>query len=127
MNLISGYKSLVALCVTATLVCVAGCGVGPSDEPPIHLNPNMDQQEKYKAQSSNNFFADGATMRLPVEGTVAQGELRADDAYYRGIDTLGDTVRQSPVPTTMSLLKRGQERFNIYCAPCHGRTGFGRG
>ena len=68
-----------------------------------------------------------SAMRMPVEGTVARGWLREDVEYYTGIDSRGDTIKTSPVPTTMALLMRGQERFGIYCTPCHGRIGDGQG
>jgi mono/diheme cytochrome c family protein len=58
-----------------------------------------------------------------VEGTVARGWLREDRAYYLGIGPDGNLVEVSPVELTMQLLERGQERFDIYCAPCHGKTG----
>lgn len=105
-----------------------GCFRGvPSSKPPIHLNPNMDKQPKYKGQEESNFFEDGSTMRLPIEGTVARGELREDVVYYTGKDAQGNYVQRSPVPSTMATLRRGQERFDIYCSPCHGRTGYGQG
>ena len=107
---------------------IDGCFRGePKEEPPIHLNPNMFKQPKYKAQSESEFFADGATMRQPVPGTVAADSLRADYAYYYGRDERDSLLTKLPVPVTMQLLKRGQERFNIYCAPCHGQTGDGQG
>ena len=114
--------------VVMTGMLLLGCSRRqPSSEPPLHFNPNMDNQPKYKAQAQSEFFADGATMRQPVPGTVARGRLCDDDAYYRGTDSLGGFLAHSPVPVTMALLKRGQERFNIYCSPCHSRVGDGRG
>ncbi len=98
----------------------------PSEKPPLHVNPNMDDQPKYNAQAKSRFFADGATMRVPPAGTVARGFLRDDDIYFTGkMDTT--PVAKSPVPTTMQLLQRGQERFTIFCSPCHGRLGDGKG
>ncbi len=99
----------------------------PSDKPPVHLNPNMDNQEKYKAQAESRFFPNGSTMRVPVEGTVARGYLREDSEYYRGKNEAGKFIQNAPVDIDMNLLKRGQERFNIYCSPCHGRVGDGHG
>jgi mono/diheme cytochrome c family protein len=111
-----------------TLVSLTGCYQGrPSKKPPIHVNPNMDNQPKYKAQAESKFFADGATMRIPVEGTVARGELREDVEYYTGKKANGDFVEENQRPVDMQLLKRGQERFEIYCSPCHGRVGNGQG
>ena len=87
----------------------------------------MDRQQKYRAQAYSPFFDDGATMRVPVAGTVARGELRDDDVFYRGKTAAGDFVRKGPLPVTMQLLERGQERYDIYCSPCHSRVGDGRG
>lgn len=97
-----------------------------SEQPPVHLNPNMDTQEKYKAQSESKFWADKRTMRTPVEGTVGRGMLKEDDAYFRG--KVGEAfVATIPVEVDAAMMARGQERFNIYCAPCHDQTGSGKG
>ncbi|MCF6237430.1 MAG: cytochrome c [Candidatus Marinimicrobia bacterium] len=107
---------------------IMACGRGEySDQPPVHLNPNMDSQEKYKAQSESNFFADGASMRTPVEGTVARGELREDDAYYRGKDAAGDFIVSAPMAFTAEMVTRGEERYGIYCVACHGANADGKG
>jgi len=98
-----------------------------SEREPIHINPSMDSQPKNKPQSSSAFFADGAAMRRPVEGAVAKGDLREDEIYYTGKDPSGIFVAPSPLPMTRELMRRGRERFNIYCAPCHSRVGDGRG
>jgi hypothetical protein len=122
-------KCLIKIVTGVSLIIIlGGCYRGqPSEKPPIHLNPNMFDQPKYKAQSSSQFFADSSAMRLPVEGTVARGDLREDDAYYRGKNRDGSLLKKIPVPLTMDLLNRGQQRFNIYCSPCHDRTGSGQG
>jgi mono/diheme cytochrome c family protein len=65
-------------------------------------------------------------MRAPVEGTVAQGQLFEDEAFNTGRTEKGFLIK-APLEVTEATLKRGQERFNIYCAPCHDRTGAGRG
>ena len=110
------------------LLTLAGCGRGePSTRTPIHLNPNMDDQPKYKAQAVSQFFANGAAMQTPVAGTVARGELRDDDAYYRGMNAKGEFIKAMPVEITKELLERGEERFNIYCSPCHSKLGDGKG
>ncbi len=120
-------KTLAWVCCTMALTMMAGCQGRPSEKPPIHVNPNMDHQPKYKAQSESKFFVNGSTMRTPPMGTVAVGELDADVAYQTGRDEKGELIKRSPVPVTMDLLKRGQERFTIYCTPCHGQTGKGNG
>jgi mono/diheme cytochrome c family protein len=86
----------------------------------------MDNQPKYKAQAASPFFADGRASHLPVEGTVAHGQLKEDDALYTG-KVGSEYVKIVPLPIDEALLRRGQERFNISCAPCHGRTGMGNG
>lgn len=112
--------------VAATLV---GCSRNqPSSKPPIHLNQNMDEQPKFKPQAANKFFADGRSMRLPVEGTVPRGWLHADSSfYYSGRDDDSVLIKQSPLAYTTERLERGRERYDIYCTPCHGKVGDGRG
>lgn len=120
--------TLVTMLGALVLVGSLGCTRGrPSQDPPIHLNQNMDRQQKYLPQSQSEFFADGMTMRKPVAGTVARGELHEDHAYWYGRDEIDSTIAKIPVPVTMQLIERGQERFNIYCSPCHGRVGDGQG
>ncbi len=117
--------SVVSLIV---LISFAGCGRGDvSDQPPIHLNPNMDDQPKYKAQAESKYFEDGSTMRPLVEGTVAQGRLLEDTEYYTGKDESGKFIKNSPVEITSERLDRGQQRYNIYCSPCHSKVGDGLG
>lgn len=101
-------------------------------KPRINLIPDMDYQPKYLPQTANRMFADGRAMRPPVPGTVARGELMQDDHFYRGqVD--GDWATTIPkeavaaAGTWQELVARGQDRFNIYCAPCHGASGNGQG
>ncbi len=88
---------------------------------------DMHHQAKIKPFRESTFFADGTSARPLPEGTVARGFLRADAALWRGQGPDGKFVEQIPVPLTRELLLRGQERFNIFCSPCHGRTGEGQG
>ena len=105
---------------------ITGCYQGqPSKNPPIHLNPNMDDQPKFQSQASSEFFANGQAMRKPVEGTIARGQLHEDIVYYTGKDATGKLAKKSPVPATFENIRRGQDRFNIYCAACHGKVGDG--
>jgi len=111
------------------LAGVAGCWGTPSEQPPIHLQLNMDMQEKGEAQERNEFFSDHRFMRKPPAGTVALGHLNADQHLYQGLgadhriaDTLPDAIEFDD-----ALLARGEERYNIYCAPCHGIVGRGDG
>lgn len=129
-------KQLTYFFAIFALLALAGCRGRPSSKPPIHPNPNMDSQFKYKAQASSTLFADSAAMRPKVAGTVARGFLREDSEYYEGKDANGDWVKSVPVQTAMNELgvstkldfvKRGQERYMIYCLPCHGASGYGDG
>ena len=116
------------IAVLAMTLLLSGCYQGrPSESPPIHINPNMDSQPRYKAQGESAFFLDNSSMRPPVAGTVARGELFEDAGLNTGMDAQGDTLRKIPFPVTMSFMKRGKERFNIYCLPCHGGLGEGNG
>ena len=124
----------------------AGCKRGSySSKPPIHPNPNMDSQEKYKPQAEAPFFKNNASMRTPVAGTVARGTLKQDATepyqsvrlgFTVPVDQLGafysgrlpsEDYADNPIPATKAIIKRGQQRFNIYCAPCHDYAGYGQG
>ena len=86
----------------------------------------MQDQPKYIPLRPSTFFADGRSERPLVDGTVARGHLEADTAFYTGkID--GKVVDAFPIPITREVLDRGQQRFNIYCSPCHDRLGTGLG
>ncbi len=124
MNL-NGIKKAAG--ILAVGVVLSGCQGTLSEKTPIHPNLNMDQQPRKEAQEVNNFFADGRSMRQPVEGTVARGLRKADAAYYEGVDENGEWIEEMPVELTRALLYRGKERFEIFCTPCHGITGKGDG
>lgn len=119
--------SVAALALAAS--ALAGCRGWTSDQPPVHLNPNMDTQEKAKAFRKSSFFADGLAMRLPVEGTVARGFLREDDGFSRGLGADGQPAADFPASFTANAAsaERGKDRWMIYCAPCHGRAADGKG
>jgi mono/diheme cytochrome c family protein len=115
-------------CVLALVppVIIARARSVPSSRPRIHPVLDMDNQPKFKAQAFNPAFADHRAMRPPVPGTVARGELEADSRYFHGTQD-GAWVTEFPVTVDAALLRRGQERFNIFCAPCHGLAGYGNG
>lgn len=98
-----------------------------SDKPRIHIIQDMDNQPRFKAQQMNPIFADQRAMRPPVEGTVARGAARLDTAFYAGRAPAGGWVEEFPVEVTAELMRRGQDRYNIFCAPCHGASGNGNG
>lgn len=94
----------------------------------IHIIPDMDSQTKYKAQRMLPFFPDGRAMRPQIPGTIAVGQLHADDHLYRGkVNGKWALTFPKQVPATEKTMKRGQERFGIYCTPCHGQAGNGDG
>ncbi len=88
---------------------------------------DMQDQPKYKPQRGSEFFADGRAGRPEVEGTVARGTLDEDSAFYTGKDAKGDDVTEFPIAVDKTVIVRGQQRYDIYCAPCHGRIGNGLG
>ncbi len=114
---------------TFALVALAGCWGNRSEDPPVHIVWNMDFQQKYEAQERNDFFADHRAARPPVEGTVAVGFLEDDDHFYRGRGLDGRLSDDLPAQIELdaALLERGQQRYDIYCAPCHGQNGLGKG
>ena len=87
----------------------------------------MYDQPKATTYSENDFFSDRRSARPLVPGTVARGHLREDAVYETGIGPDGAFVAVSPVPLSRALMDRGRERFEIFCSPCHGRTGEGNG
>lgn len=103
----------------AMLLLVAGC------------RQDMHNQPKLIPQRGSVMFADHRGARPQVLNTVARGQLHADTYFYTGVVQGANGYREErdlmPFPVTMEVLKRGQERFNIYCTPCHSRVGNGMG
>jgi len=93
-----------------------------SEDPPIEIQPNLDHQFRAIPQSPNSFFADGKSLREPVEGSIARGA----QPYQLGpgdIDA-AETANVDPkLPKTEFVLARGQNRFNTFCSPCHYYNG----
>ena len=87
---------------------------------------DMYDQPKYEAYEPSTFFGDGTSSRPIVAGTVARDELRADTLYYEGkVD--GKDADVFPFAIDEATLELGRERYMIYCTPCHGQLGNGRG
>jgi len=126
---------LLAALALIPVACIARARVTRSRLPRIHLVQDMDNQGRYERQQKNAWFADGRAMRLPAEGTVARGQLRDDDHYYRGLAGDGYAPKLPPrvaeplraAEAGPALLRRGQERFDVFCSPCHGLDGYGDG
>ena len=87
---------------------------------------DMQNQPKMIPQRGTEFFADGRSARPQVVGTVSRNQLHEDEYFYTGLVD-GKEQDALPFPATMEVLERGQERFNIYCTPCHSRVGNGLG
>ena len=87
---------------------------------------DMFDQSRTKPLSESRFFADGRSARPALEDTVARGALHSDSMLETGKVSGSDTTI-FPLPVTREVLDRGQERFDIFCSPCHGRTGEGNG
>jgi mono/diheme cytochrome c family protein len=108
----------INLTLGAVLIALAA-GVG--------CRQDMHNQPKYIPLRPSDFFGDGRSERPLIEGTVARGHLDDDAAYYTGRGPDGQFVNEFPFAVTKDVVERGQERFNIYCAPCHDRLGNGNG
>lgn len=87
---------------------------------------DMHNQPRYKPFAATDFFGDGRSERPTIEDTVARGQLHVDEARYTG-KLKGKDIDFLPIQITHEDVLRGQERFNIYCSPCHGRLGNGHG
>jgi len=121
-------KNNILLLLLFCLLFLTGCFRGSKfEDPPIHLNPNMDNQPKYRSLEESYFFEDGSTMRKPIEGTVAVGRYNEDVSFISGKNKDGSYVADNPIILTREILDRGQDRYNIYCAPCHSQVGNGKG
>jgi len=105
-------QALRLTCVAATLFIIAGCD---------HLHQDMGNQPQNKPLSPSDFFADGRSVRTPVENTVSRSSLDNDQLIVTKESTM------FPVPINEALLERGQERYRIFCSPCHGIQGDGNG
>jgi len=88
---------------------------------------DMHDQPKFIPLRPSTFFTDGRSERSLIDGTVARGHLDDDTAYYTGKGPDGKPLDTFPFAVTKEVVERGQDRFNVYCAPCHDRTGSGDG
>ncbi len=120
-------STCVAIMILAIIFRARSAGVY-TDKPRIHFIQNMDNQPKFVSQEANALFNDGRVMRPKIEGTISRTEMTGDTHYFMGV--VGDsfaTTFPSGVTVDRALLDRGQERYNIYCALCHGVVGDGEG
>jgi len=92
----------------------------------VGCRQDMHDQAKYEAFELSTFFADGASARRPPANTIARGQLAIEERFAHR-DVAGEWVTELPMPLTPELLDRGRQRFEVFCSPCHDRTGSGRG
>ena len=83
----------------------------------------MSDQPSYRPLQASAFFRDGRASRPLLSGTVARGQLREDSRLYEGRADKQEFVAEFPFEMTAEVLERGEQRFNIYCSVCHGKTG----
>jgi hypothetical protein len=107
------------MCAMTAVLSIAGC------------RQDMQDQPKVISQRGSEMFADHRGARPQVVNTVARGQLHDDSYFYTGVVQGANGYREErnemPFPVTMDVLRRGQERFNVYCTPCHSRVGNGLG
>ncbi len=107
-------RAVVACGAMLPILVLAGCRADMQDQPKIF------------PQRGSEFFADGRSSRPQVENTVARGQLHEDSYFYSGLEG-GKEGNALPFAVTPAVLERGQERYNVYCTPCHSRVGNGEG
>jgi len=124
-----------------TVLCLAGTG----------CRRDMQDQPKMKPYRGTTFFTDGLSGRQPIQGTIPRGFLRTDTEYYTGkksgatpsaspaaspaaaqavagqVNAFPDDLETFPFPVTEDTVRRGRERYDIFCSVCHGMTGNGDG
>lgn len=147
------YFLIATALLAVTIAVIAGYRGHRFEKPPIEIFPDMDRQQKKKAQKPSDFFPDGRVARPPVAGTVPLGydfpgldpsadgpmpvaarpgggaasDYAVGDSYLdtgRVGDYFGDGI---PIEVTLKLVERGRERYEINCAVCHGSSGLGNG
>jgi len=124
------YFFFAFLAAIVSAVAILGFRGQKTGRTPFEIFNDMDHQAKFKSQSESRFFADGRADRPPVEGTIPAsvpvGDRPTEGYYATGMinGTFGDGI---PVPVDAKLLARGQERYTINCAVCHGPSGAGNG
>ncbi len=110
----TSFKPVLSASLLASVAVLAGC------------RQDMHNQPKFYPQRGTTFFADNRSTRPQVEETVARDQLHEDSYFYTGMQN-GQEGTTMPFPVDMTVLARGQERYNVYCTPCHSRVGNGVG
>ena len=131
------FVIIFGLCVLATMGILGKRG-SKFEKPPLYIFPDMEFQLKLRPQKENAFFTNGLTSQLPVPGTVARSQpiqtlngpvYPFEDSPINTGQLPGTTnfLAYNPLPITTTLLKRGQQRYQINCVPCHGGLADGNG
>jgi len=110
----SQYRRLISVLLTLPVFAVVAC------------RRDMQDQPKYTPLQASAFFVDGRASRPIPPNTIARGHLNDNDSFHTGAEN-GTFLTAIPMPITRSLLERGQQRYGIYCTPCHGALGDGNG
>lgn len=133
---------IVNLLLFVVVVSLLGFRGGKSRKEPMEVFPDMDRQAKYLPQGENPFFSNGMNDRLPPLNSVERGnelklksvfsrdysgERLTDSALLYGRDASGDWAKGFPIPVNRDQMRLGQEKFNLFCAVCHGPAGDGAG
>jgi mono/diheme cytochrome c family protein len=114
-------KTRSACSAVSALIVVTGLSLSGAA-----CRQDMHDQPKYIPLRESTFFSDARSARPIVPGTVARGQLREDTLLYTGKVGTADAT-MFPFPVDDTVMARGQDRYNIYCSPCHARTGEGDG
>jgi mono/diheme cytochrome c family protein len=109
------FSPSLALVVSVALLLTTAC-----------YSQQMGSQPRYDPLEPSALFVDGRSARQPVPGTVARGQMASDTLLLAGTEN-GQPANRFPFPVTRDVLVRGHDRFEVFCAPCHGRTGYGDG
>ena len=132
------YFLAIYILVIAAVISIAGFRGRTSENTPLRIFPDMDEQARYKPQAGGHFFEDGRQDRPAVPGTVAMTPENL--LPYEKVDTFIENTYEAtgkldngeygngfPMPLTSPLVNLGQEKYNIFCSRCHGITGDGNG
>lgn len=120
------YFFFAFLVLVVSAVAILGFRGSRSGSTPIEIFNDMDHQAKFKSQSESRFFADGRSDRAPIPGTIPS-TVKVEDSYLTTGLINGNYGDGIPLTVDAKLLARGQERYQINCAVCHGATGGGNG
>ena len=121
------YAYAIFILLVVAVLSIFGLRGTPSKNPPVEIFSDMDRQPKYKPQSESGFFADGRTDRPVPANTVPREGFIEDVQLATGKTDAGEFASGFPIEVTLELMERGQDRFQIFCAPCHGSLGDGAG